>query len=646
MEAPAAHTEDQTPASPHHLLYHPHHDGSVLYVPERAPALGDVILVRLFVPHDADGTPGATAVTLRAVHDGEPHLEAAAPEASDVSGTWWRAPLRVVNPVTRYRFLLTGPPGSLAGAYTWLNATGVHRREVTDTADFRAVAHPPVPDWVADAVVYQVFPDRFGRSAAADTRTLPAWAKPASWDDAVIHEGPDTPLQFFGGDLAGIVEHLEHLVELGATVLYLTPFFPAHSNHRYDASTFDHVDPLLGGDEAFADLVRAAHALGLRVMGDLTPNHTGDSHEWFLAAQANAEAPEAAYYFFEKHPDQYACWFNLPSLPKLDHSSAALRRRMYEGPGSIVAHWLEAGLDAWRIDVANMTGRHGAQDLAHDVARTMVTTARETNPEAWVLAEHGHDAGPDLQGGGWHGTMDYAGFTRPVWTWLGGAETSTRPFFGQPAASPVLSGIDVVTGMREVHAEMPWRAQAASTLHLDSHDLPRFRTATGGDGSGNISQRGREKHLVGLALQLTMPGIPSIFAGDEIGLTGVDGEHSRTPFPWHRREEWDGQTLDAYRALIALRRQHVALRHGGLRWVHVGDDSMTFLREHADERILVHAARADHPPVTLPVQALGIESVDQMIPLLGEPGISVDVDNVQLPASGPAAYVYRLAMAP
>jgi alpha-glucosidase len=626
-----------------HLLLEPHHDGSALYVADQAPSLGDVVPVRIFVPHDDRGEPGATAVTLRAVHDGEPHLQPAVPERGDRAGTWWRAPLRVVNPVTRYRFLLTGPPGSLAGAYSWLNATGVHRREVTDTADFRAVAHPPVPDWVADAVVYQVFPDRFGRSAQASARAVPDWALPAEWDDAVIHQGPDTPHQFFGGDLAGIAEHLDHLVDLGATVLYLTPFFPAYSNHRYDASSFDHVDPLLGGDEAFAALLRAAHDRGLRVMGDLTTNHTGDTHEWFRAAQADVDAPEHGYYFFDEHPHRYAAWLGIPSLPKLDHSSAALRRRMYEGPGSVVARWLDAGLDAWRIDVANMTARYGEQDLTHEVARTLVTTARTADPDAWVLAEHGHDAGGDLQGGGWHGTMDYAGFTRPVWTWLGGAEASTRPFFGQPAGSPVLLGTDVVTGMREVHAEMPWRAQAASTLHLDSHDLPRFRTAAGGDGSGRISTAGRDKHLVALALQLTMPGVPSIFAGDEIGLTGVDGEHSRTPFPWHRREEWDAVTLEAYRTLIRLRHEHVALRRGGLRWVHVAADSMTFLREHADERVLVHAARAEHPAVHLPLQALGLDSPQDVVPLHGQAAHSGEAGSVVLPSGGPAAHVYRLA---
>ena len=389
-------------------------------------------------------------------------------------------------------------------------------------------------------------------------------------------------------------------------MLYLTPVFPARSNHRYDASTFDHVDPVLGGDEAFAALVEAAHARGLRVMGDLTTNHTGDAHEWFLAARADAASPEAGFYSFDEHPERYASWLGVTSLPKLDQSSAELRARLYDGPGSVVARWLEAGLDAWRIDVANMTGRAGAQDLAHDVARTLVATARAVRPDAWVLAEHGHDAGGDLQGDGWHGTMDYAGFTRPVWTWLHEGDALGRSFFGQPATTPVLPASAVVATMREVHAAMPWRSQAASSLHLDSHDVPRFRTVVGGGGSGGVSAAGRDRHLAGLALQMALPGVPTVFAGDEIGLTGVDGEHARTPFPWHRRDEWDEPTLQAYRAWTALRRDHVALRRGGLRWVHAGDDAMTFLREHADERVLVHVARAPHDQLALPLRALGV----------------------------------------
>ncbi len=517
----------------------------------------------------------------------------------------------------------------------------MHGRDVTDTADFRLVAQPAVPDWVGDAVVYQVFPDRFARSAQAADRPLPDWAVAAGWDDEVAHTGPLTGTQVFGGDLAGVAEHLDHLVELGATVLYLTPCFPARSNHRYDASTFDHVDPLLGGDEAYAALLEAAHARGLRVMGDLTTNHTGDGHEWFVAAREDASAPEAGFYFFDEHPDGYASWLGVSSLPKLDQSSAALRTRLYDGPGSVVARWLAAGQDAWRIDVANMTGRHGTQDLAHDVARTLVATARAVRPDVWVLAEHGHDAGGDLQGDGWHGTMDYAGFTRPVWTWLTDGDALGRGFFGQPAQTPRLPASSVVATMREVHATMPWRSQLASSLHLDSHDVPRFRTAVGGGGSGWITAAGRERHLAGLALQMSLPGVPTVFAGDELGLTGVDGEHARTPFPWHRRDEWDEPTLLAYRAWTALRHDHVALRRGGLRWVHAGDDALTFLREHPDERVLVHVARADHPPVALPLRALGVAGEDG-VRLLHGAAARVVGDELLLPGDGPAASAYAL----
>jgi alpha-glucosidase len=624
------------------LLHVPHHDGSGLYVSNRAPRLGEDVRVRVLVPHCDDGSPGATTVTARTVRDGEPVLTAAEEESTDAAGTWWATRIRVTNPVTSYRFLLTGPPASAVGAYSWLNGTGVHRRDVTDIADFRLVAHPPVPDWVQDAVVYQVFPDRFARSAAAPERDLPTWAVPAGWDDPVVHQGPDTPRQLYGGDLAGVAAHLDHLVDLGADVLYLTPFFPAHSNHRYDASSFDHVDPLLGGDEALSALVEQAHARGLRVMGDLTTNHTGDSHEWFRAAQADAGSPEAAYYFFHEHPDHYESWLGVGSLPKLDHRAPGLRRAMYEGSDSVIARWLRAGLDGWRVDVANMTGRLGAMDLAHDVASTLVATARSTDPDAWVLAEHGHDAGADLRGDGWHGTMDYAGFTRPVWTWLSDGDSLGRGFFGQPVTTPSLPAHAVVAAMREVHSQMPWRARVASTLHLDSHDVARFRTAVGGGGSGGVSAGGRERHLVGLALQLTLPGVPAIFAGDEIGLTGVDGEHSRTPFPWSRRDQWDTETLLAYQAWARLRRRHVALRRGGLRWAHVGEHSMTFLREHADERVLVHLSRTDHPPVHLRLAQLGIASSRDLDVLHGAPSEGRDQFLV-LPSAGPAAHAYLLS---
>lgn len=623
-------------------LDEPHHDGSARYVPQGAARLGDTVPVRVRVP-SVPGRAGRDAsVVLRRTRDGEPAISAARLDASDESGAWFVADLALDNHVTSYRFLVDG-----ARDYRWLTARGVFRRDVSDAGDFRISVYAPPPDWVVDQVVYQVFPDRFARSG--QDRPVPAWAVPAQWDDDVVHRGPDTPHQWFGGDLDGIAAHLDHLVGLGATTLYLTPVFEGRSNHRYDAVTFDRIDPALGGDEAFDRLLAAAHGRGLRVLGDLTLNHTGVSHEWFRAAVADPAAPEASYYSFASHPDEYATWLGVRSLPKLDHRAAGLRQALYEGPGSVVARWLDAGLDAWRIDVANMTGRLGAEDLTHEVARTVRRTMAAGHPDAWLLAEHGHDAAFDLMGDGWHGTMDYAGFTRPVWTWLNGGGPGGPgtphglPFLGLPHPIPTLPGGAMVATMREIHAGAPWRAWTASTLHLDSHDTPRFRTVAGGGVSGGVDGEGagRGRHLAGLALQMTLPGVPSVFAGDELGLTAVDGEHARTPFPWEHRGRWDGPTYDAYRTWIGLRQAHVALRRGGLRWAHIGDDSVTYLREHPDERVLVHVARAAHPAVRLPLAALGVTGAAGVETLAGE-APRVEGDALVLPAGGPAAHAYRL----
>jgi len=633
-------------SSTHHLWQHPHHDGSPLYLDDQSPAMGDVARARVFVPHGPGGSGAEVQVAARRVRDGEPAWTRGEVESTDDVGAWWAVDVPVDQPVTTYRFLLG--TGGADGGYRWLNAAGVHRRDVTDAGDFRLVAHPPPPAWVTDQVAYQVFPDRFARSG--QDRPTPPWGYAAGWDDPVVHTGPDTPRQWFGGDLDGVAARLDHLQRLGATALYLTPVFEARSNHRYDAVSFDRVDPVLGGDEALARLIGAAHARGVRVVGDLTLNHTGDAHEWFTRAQGDRTTPEAGFYTFGATPDEYVSWLDIPSLPKLDHSSPELRRRLYEGEDSVVARWLREGLDGWRIDVANMTGRLGAVDLAHEVARAVRRTFARFDEPRWLLAEHGHDASADLAGDGWHGTMDYAGFTRPVWAWLNGGSAAGPglphglAFLGLPLAIPVLGGAAAVATMREVHAAMPWRSQNASTLHLDSHDTPRFRTVTGGgtDGGVDLAGRGRDLHLLGLALQMTLPGVPTVFQGDEIGLTGTDGEHSRTPFPWERPESWDQQTLAAYARWIGLRNASVALRRGGLRWVHADEDSMTFLREHPHQRVLVHVVRRSGTALRLPLRALGLSHADRLETLAGEPATPAGTDAVLLPGDGPGAHAYAL----
>ena len=306
-------------------LLEPHHDGSPMYVEDAQPVIGEEVELLVHVPHGALVVgPEVDGVWLRSVRDGEPHVVEARARTSDDAGTWWAARLFVSNPVTAYRFLIR----SVDGSYRWLNGTGTHRRDVTDAGDFRMSTEHRLPDWVPDQVGYQVFPDRFARGSTVGS--APTWAMPAAWDEPVLREGPDVPHQWYGGTLDGIRQHLDHLTGLGVTLLYLTPFFAARSNHRYDAESFDEVDPVLGGDAALERLLDAAHQVGIRVVGDLTTNHTGDAHPWFRAAQSDPDSVERSFYRF--HDDgSYESWLGVGSLPKLDHSAAGMRERLYEG---------------------------------------------------------------------------------------------------------------------------------------------------------------------------------------------------------------------------------------------------------------------------------------------------------------------------
>lgn len=575
----------------------PHHDGSALYVSDPAPHPGDTVSVRVSVPH----TAAASGVHVRTTPDAEPQFVDARRVHVDDVQAWWQAELVCHNPVTNYRFLLDGG----AAGYRWLNGTGLHLRDVPDAADFRIVTYAAPPAWATGAVVYQVFPDRFARDAsvepAGDTggpRTdLPDWALPAAWDDPVELHRDRVAAQVYGGTLDGVREHLDHLVDLGVTVLYLTPFFPARSNHRYDAATFQKVDPVLGGTQALQRLQQGAHERGLKVMGDITTNHTGEAHEWFRAARADPKGRYGGWYVRDTGTGDWVTWLGIDSLPKLDHTSLPMRAALFDGPGSVLRRWLApgAGLDAWRVDVANMTGRYRDVDVAHQVARQARRAVDgATDGQGLLVAEHCHDHSADAQGDGWHGVMNYSGFTRPVWTWLRDRGFAPK-FLGSPVRVPRLGGELVAATMREFAAIVPWRSHVHSFTLVGSHDTTRVRTLVGDD---------REQVVLAAGLLLTLPGIPMITYGDEIGMPGDFGEAGRGPMPWSARgaepDRWDEELYAAYRALVRTRRDSAALSAGGMRWVHAEDDALVFLREHPQETALVHLARGAHQPVRVP----------------------------------------------
>ncbi|MGL3807673.1 glycoside hydrolase family 13 protein [Paeniglutamicibacter sp. R2-26] len=619
------------------LALAPHHDGSPLHVRgPRIPQVGDELLVRLRVPR----IPGRTVrVWLRSLRDGEPHIEPAAPAGEDGDVAWFEAPLAIINPVQRYRWYLAYTDGAGTVEHRWLNAAGLHRRDVPDANDFRMHAGHGTPDWVKESVMYQVFPDRFANSGAPKPAT--GWMVACDWDTPVEGSGENTSRQFYGGDLPGIEERLGHLAELGATVLYLTPIFPAESNHRYDASSFDMVDELLGGDAALVSLVSAAHARGLRVVGDLTTNHTGAGHHWFLASRNNPGAPEGEYYYFNEDRSEYVSWLGVPSLPKLNWSSEALRARFILDDDSVAVRWLKEpfNLDGWRIDVGNMTGRMGTDDLNHEVARMLRNRLEEVKPGAMLLAESTSDAAPDVPGDGWQGAVSYTNFTRPLWQFLARDPDPEAFgwFFGLPQAGPArIDAADFVATHREFSAGYSWEVRLANANALDTHDTARA--------ASHMIAGGQQ---VAACVQFSFPGIPLVFAGDEFGLTGYNGEDSRTPMPWDAPEKWGADLRGLYAELAALRAGHRALVDGSLRFLHAEGDLLVYVREHAQGSVLCAVSRG---PVAQTPLGTGIlppgDAVEPLLQVGSAPWLRVDAAGRLLVGAGGAGALFHQVPAP
>ena len=324
---------DRAPAAASALLAQPHHDGSDAYVLERPHDLGDEAVLRLRVPHES----AVDRVLLRFVRDGEPRAVEAERDAETETETWWRASFPALNPSTPYRWLLDrGESG-----YSWVTGRGVSSRDLPDGGDFVLTLDAGGPDWHLGSVVYEIFPDRFATTGAGAGAPLPEWAVRREWDARPEGRSPNTPRELFGGDLPGIEQRLDYIEQLGVNALYLTPVFPAGSTHRYDATSFDRVDPLLGGDAALASLVAAAHVRGIRVIGDLTLNHCGAGHDWFLQGTRGRQLAGARLLLLrrlvpprlrlvvrrevaaEARPPQPRAAAPLPRRPRVDHGPVA-----------------------------------------------------------------------------------------------------------------------------------------------------------------------------------------------------------------------------------------------------------------------------------------------------------------------------------
>jgi cyclomaltodextrinase len=433
------------------------------------------------------------------------------------------------------------------------------------------------PSWVKNAVFYQIFPDRFANSSQV--------IKPGNLEP---WEAPPTQHGFKGGDLLGVLEHLDYLEDLGITALYLNPVFQSACNHRYHTHDYYRVDPLLGGNEAFHQLLEAAHSRGIRVVLDGVFNHVSRGFFQFNhILEVGEKSPYLNWFDIRDFPlnayegkPKYRCWANLPELPEFNTSNPQVREFIF----GVACYWLEQGIDGWRLDVPFCIDDDSFWQEFREVVKT-------TNPDAYIVGEVPWEAERWLQGDQFDAVMNYL-FTKVCVGFFAGDKGDLELAQNMMGLGEI-SSLDTQAFAASVEQLLnlyPKEAVLAQLNLLDSHDMPRFLS---------IARSDKTALKLAIMFQMTYPGAPCIYYGDEIGLEGGRDPDCRRAFLWDINQ-WDTDLWDTIRTYINIRKTYPILRTGEYKTLMAENEVIAYIRQSRVElNNLNQSADAETPIITI-----------------------------------------------
>ena len=444
------------------------------------------------------------------------------------------------------------------------------------------------PDFAKGNIIYHIFVDRFNRADGVKTKRKYRLHESFSESPEVVSaEGKYYADDFFGGNFNGIREKLDYLEELGVGIIYLSPIFKAYSNHRYDTGDYMKVDELLGTEDDFKRLLDAAHEKGMKIILDGVFNHSGADSLYFnkfgtydsLGAYQSKSSPYYDWYFFKKFPDEYACWWGCDNVPDLNKSNKDYRALVF-GKNGVVEKWQKLGADGWRLDVVD--------ELPIDFVNLLIKKIKSVNKDALVIGEVWEDAStkvsygelrPYLLGDQLDGTMNYPFMNAIIAYVRDGDEKffkdtiqSVLENYPKETVYCLMNSLGTHDTVRIINALSDVRAHGWSKTHKLGYKLPDIEY-----------EKAKKKLYLASVLQFTLPGIPSIFYGDEAGLQGFDDPINRRPYPWGSEDE---EILMHYKKLGRIRRENRAVFSGGF---NMRDENglVAYERADGDDEILI-----------------------------------------------------------
>lgn len=488
--------------------------------------------------------------------------------ARDELFDYWQAAIRPPYSRLKYGFLLQDGIETL-----WLNEQGFHAAEPADPFLYfeypflHAVDVFEPPNWVKDAVFYQIFPERFANG------------DPSNDPDGVLPWGGEpTPTNFFGGDLQGVIDRLDHLERLGVTAIYFNPVFEATTNHKYDTQDYLKVDPHFGTNETLKQLIEACRARGIRVLLDAVFNHSGRAFPPFAdVLEHGADSPYADWFRVREFPlttkdgiPTFDTFAFTDMMPKLNTENPDVQAYLLK----VARYWIEEiGIDGWRLDVAN--------EVDHRFWRKFRDVVKAAKPDAYILGEVWHDSQPWLGGDQFDAVMNYP-LTEAILDY---------------AVRDARDGRQFADRLGYLLAAYPQQATEVAFNLLGSHDTARLLTLCQGD---------KRRMRLASVIQFTMPGAPCLYYGDEIGMDGGQDPGCRKCMEWDEARQ-DKPLFDFFAGLTRLRRAHKALRDVGMEVLAAepGSAALAYKKEADGERFVI-ALNAGPTEANLSVSAAGI----------------------------------------
>ena len=494
---------------------------------------------------------------------------------------------RITNPDGSFRLFKQGDDTNMEAGDLW--------QVSCIPADFKT------PDWAKGATIYQIFPDRFYKSGSCDlTGKLGPYTVHNSWYDDVdwkpTPEGVVLNNDFFGGNFKGITEKMDYIASLGTTILYLNPISKSFSSHRYDTGDYKTPDPMLGTEADFAEMCKAAHARGIKVILDGVYSHTGSNSPYFnregafdsVGAYNSKESPYYSWYTFYNWPNSYNSWWSFDTLPTVNKMDPAFIKYIITDEDSVVAHWMKLGADGYRLDVAD--------ELPDEFIKLLRDRIKEINPDAYLLGEV------------WEDASNKSAYNKRRTYFTGGELDSVMNYPFRTAIINYVRGFDGGKGLKEtvmsIVENYPQEVVHCNMNLLGTHDTPRILTALVDDFDGPREEQAKrrlsrnsldvavDRLMMASFLQYTLPGSPSLYYGDEACMEGYRDPFNRRPYPWGRE---DPEFMAHFIRLGQLRKNFEAFRLGDIHFFEAGNKHVGYTRSYKGRTFRCYCNRSGDP---------------------------------------------------